>query len=515
MREGSARWVWALYLTSLWGSCAACSCRRGNAGEIARLVDLRGSVVRDFAAIPNDWKPAAIDQVLSIGDGVHTAADGSARVRFLRGGTLTLGADTLVRFLLRGDATKGQRISIETGLAEIEPGDDSLLFDTRFGPLSIERGSTVRVTTAGDRLRFQVLVGGAVFERDGGAVVARPGDVFVVDIGGIVIEKVGSEPADTKPEPRDLAPDGGQGSGPEHRPSAEMPSASLAPEMASASHVDVAVEAGESSTIHDVRAPTAVRILTSGICAGDALVEIADPRKRYKRAPLATASSGSTVMLAVGVHPYRVRCVDGQTVIASPVTTGTLRIVKDSGAARISRTAPRNVIEADGRRYRVLYQSVLPELTFRWPTAPSAPSFTLHVAAARGAAISAAAERATHSFKSGALAEGSYLFWFEADDGRRTRSPTSNLRIDFDNAAPAAEIQSPPARASEGPVGGMVAVAGIAVEGATVGVDGTSLRLDSQQRFRAEIPVEGRSALAIRIGHPSRGIHYYVRRLGE
>jgi hypothetical protein len=517
MREGGARWFWALCLSSLGGPCAAFGCRRGDeVDKVAELVDLRGSVVRDFAAHPNDWKPAAIDQVLSIGDGVHTASESSARVRFFGGGTLKLGGDTLIRFLLRGDADKGQRVSIETGLAEIEPAGDSLLFETRFGHLIIERGSTVRVTTEGDRIRFQVLVGGAVFERDGGgSVIARPGDTFAVDMGSIVIEKAGSQPADTQPESAtELAPDGGPSSGPEHPPNAATQSAPLAPEMPSASRVDVVVEAGESATIHDIRAPTAVRIRTSGICPGDALLEIADGRKRYKRAPLATASSGSTVMLAAGAHPYRVRCVAGQTVVASPVTTGTLRIVKDSGAARISRTAPRNVIEADGRRYRVLYQSVLPELTFLWPSAPSAASFMLHVAPAQGAAISTAAEGATHSFKSGALAEGSYLFWFEADDAKRTRSPTSNLRIDFDNAAPAAEIRSPPARASA-PVGGLVTVAGIAIEGATVAVDGMNLPLDSQQRFRAEMAVEGRSALAIRIGHASRGIHYYVRRLGE
>jgi hypothetical protein len=85
------------------------------------------------------------------------------------------------------------------------------------------------------------------------------------------------------------------------------------------------------------------------------------------------------------------------------------------------------------------------------------------------------------------------------------------LKIDFDNAAPAANIQQPPAGTA---VSGTTTVAGVAVDGAKVSVSGVELPLDAQFRFRDEGSAKpGETSLAIRISHPKHGVHYYLRRL--
>jgi hypothetical protein len=91
-----------------------------------------------------------------------------------------------------------------------------------------------------------------------------------------------------------------------------------------------------------------------------------------------------------------------------------------------------------------------------------------------------------------------------------TRSPTTTLAIGFDNAAPTASVRSPD-DGSFAP-GQTVRVAGIALAGWSVAVDGTPLPLDPQQRFEAQVQVPPtQDGIAIRLSHPSRGVHYYVR----
>ena len=68
--------------------------------------------------------------------------------------------------------------------------------------------------------------------------------------------------------------------------------------------------------------------------------------------------------LGEGSHAYRVKCPEQ----ASASTSGAVRVLRDSGAARLPRTPGKNALHADGRRYSVAYQNLLPELTFDSPT---------------------------------------------------------------------------------------------------------------------------------------------------
>ncbi len=157
-------------------------------------------------------------------------------------------------------------------------------------------------------------------------------------------------------------------------------------------------------------------------------------------------------------------------------------------------------------------ETLLPKISFRWPHAPADRPASLHLERAKGQVESLKAPAGSVALSAGALPEGSYRFWFDVDGDASTRSPDTTLRIAFDNAAPAAEIQQP---VDGQPSGGTVHVAGVAAEGASVSVGGAAIALDQDLRFRADVPAPaGDRSLAIRISHPSRGVHYYLRMIG-
>jgi hypothetical protein len=275
----------------------------------------------------------------------------------------------------------------------------------------------------------------------------------------------------------------------------------------SATRVDFSITGGESAVVHDPSAPTGVRIGFGNLCPGEGEVEFTGPAR--KKGARSRGTGAALIVAGAGVSRYKVRCVDDNG--AGDVRAqGVISVARDSGAAQLPRKAPHNIIDADGRRYTVLYQNLLPQLTVEWPTAPVGKSFILHVEPERGQARSVDAATANVKFPPGQLGEGTYTFWFETRDDAVHRSPKTTLRIDFDNAAPAAHIQEPPAGA---PIAGSVVVAGVALEGASVSVSGVDLTLDAQYRFRDTVsPKPGESSLAIRIAHPKHGVHYYIRK---
>src|SRR5258706_1198190 len=270
-------------------------------------------------------------------------------------------------------------------------------------------------------------------------------------------------------------------------------------EDAPATTPDFSIAAGESPVVHDPSAPTGVRVVFANLCQGEGEVEFTGAATRGKWAH--TRGTGSAVMLGgPGKNRYRVRCLD-ESGVSDVKAEGTIAIVKDSGAAQLPRRALHNTIDADGRRYTVLYQNLLPQLTVEWPTAPTGKSFVLHVEPDHGDPHTVDTRTASVKFPSGKLTEGTYSLWFEIPDDPGHRSPKTTLRIDFDNAAPAANIQEPAAGI---PLSGSVTVAGVAVEGAKVSVNGADLPLDAQFRFRDQASAKaGESSLPIRISHPN------------
>lgn len=267
------------------------------------------------------------------------------------------------------------------------------------------------------------------------------------------------------------------------------------------------VNAGESFTVRDPSPPTAIGFRFAGKCPGAGLMELLQGGAR--RARSASRGEGrANLMIPIGRHAYQLRCIDASGT-GEVVERGIIRVVRDSGLAQLPRTPPATIVDTDGRRYTVLYQNLLPRITVRWPNAPPGP-YQLVATPERGNARTISVATSTHTFESGELDEGTHRFRFQPVHSPQQRSRETTLVIDFDNAAPKASVREP-ADGSFAP-GSSTRVSGVALDGWTVTVGGVNLPLDRAQRFSGTVSVPPeQTGLAIRLSHPARGVHYYVR----
>lgn len=223
-------------------------------------------------------------------------------------------------------------------------------------------------------------------------------------------------------------------------------------------------------------------------------------------------------MLAVknaeyGDYRWRASCVVDGVPRGSEVHEGQVtRRPDSSGHVQLPTKAPVSVLDADGRSYTVTYQNRLPAITLQWTEAPAAPSYTLEVVDDRsGQKIHRSqSARAAHGFKSGALPEGRYVWFFRAEGARRVTSPITTTRVAFDNVSPVVQILEPREGAT---ASGSVRVRGVAVVGSKVEANGVDLALSSDYRFDQHVPVAAGNLLVIRVTAPKRGTGYYVRHL--
>jgi hypothetical protein len=259
--------------------------------------------------------------------------------------------------------------------------------------------------------------------------------------------------------------------------------------------------------IHDPRPPTALGFTVEGRCPGAAVLRIGPG------GPKAQETAGERRVAAVlsrGTHRYTLSCPEPNGELGPRFAEGTVTVLADAGSRQLPRSAPVSQLDADGRRYTVLYQTLLPKISVRWPNAPAAPSYSLSVRSG-SAARTYSSKTPSHTLAAGALAEGDHTLVFEANG---TRSKATSLSIRFDNAAPTASIASP---ANGGfSAGSSVLVSGAALPGFNVSVGGKELAQDRQSRFSEEVVAPaGQRALVIRFSQPGRGVHYYLRRSGE
>jgi hypothetical protein len=235
-------------------------------------------------------------------------------------------------------------------------------------------------------------------------------------------------------------------------------------------------------------------------CDAEAVLEVRDQRVRGR--------SRVGVSLPAGRHDYSLRCLHADGTLAEePAATGRIRVLRDAGRTPLPLRPPTNVVEADGRRYTVMYQNLLPRVVVRWSDAPSAGPYTLSFASEGRPRQS---RRPRFELPSGALREGTHVLSVQGADGARSRSTSVVIR--FDNAAPTASIRQP----ADGSflAGQRVQVSGIAQRGWRVHAEGEPLPLDAHYRFSGEVTAPARrDALAIRLSHPRRGVHYYLRRV--
>jgi hypothetical protein len=110
------------------------------------------------------------------------------------------------------------------------------------------------------------------------------------------------------------------------------------------------------------------------------------------------------------------------------------------------------------------------------------------------------------------LPPGLHRLYFEAASDPPRRSRTTTVTIRFDNATPTATIAGPVELAA----GEQVSLSGTALPGWSVSIDGKQLPLDKQNRFSTDVTTPSDApALPVRFEHPTRGVHYYLRRVRQ
>ncbi|HMA95863.1 MAG TPA: hypothetical protein VKP30_24410, partial [Polyangiaceae bacterium] len=265
-------------------------------------------------------------------------------------------------------------------------------------------------------------------------------------------------------------------------------------------YADLTLEVGESVTVHDPRPPTAVRFRFGSHCPAGGVV-------RASRNTHASGKGAVALALGVGRYDYALYCLGEGGFEKTPVASGAVTIAMDSGTRPVPSKPPATSVSIDGRKYTVMYQNQLPSVLVTWPNAPQNGRYTLHVTSRTGQRVFSTAAP-SHAFKSGALQDGRHTMHFECD-GRASRY--TEIDIKFDNTAPQASLLTPVE--SNVQQGGEIAISGTVQPGWSVEVGGRKIDPDEHQRFaeRAQMPTEER-AVAVRLTHPTRGTHVYLRR---
>jgi len=486
-----------LCLLLVWTILSACKSSKDILGE---LETRDGNVDRDHSASVGAWQSAPVKSEFRVGDGIRTGQRSSARLRLSDHSALSLDSDTLIRFLAKPPGANAQGLDLQSGQAELVVGAEPMQLDIGLGVAQVHAGTRLRLSKTERGTRFSVLIGAA--ELDGSPAV-HAGESLEIGIGRAIIERSPPTPASVSSAPP--APPGSSLPVPAE-PSTEatadadagVPKDSAArTQNRGPERIDFAAAAGQSLVIHDPRPPTAIGFST-GKCSGTALLQLGQGHKSDTIGEATVHAS-----FPAGSNRYRLFCAGTDKAVAE----GTVTVLHDAGNRRLPSSPPATRIDTDGRRYTVLYQNLLPQMSVRWPNAPAGSAFALSVRSA-GSVQRFSASTPSFSFAPGALREGSHDLWFETGGAR---SPDTTVIVQFDNAAPTASITAP-ADGSFAP-GSAVSVAGTALPGWTVSVDGQELGQDPQHRFSGQVQSSaGVRALAIRFENPQRGTQYYLRR---
>jgi hypothetical protein len=485
----------------------ASGCRRGDV--VATIESCAGTVERQLGASP-DWGRAGAKTGFRVGDAVRTQSASTAELALFEGSHLTLDPDTLVRFRSRVATSPGARLDVELGQATLEVAEHSLDLELTTGSALVAPHSKVRLGRNGAATRIEVIIGSARLLSDQEKLELHVGEAREIVAGQLLLAR---EPS------RDLRDRISEARANEAA-SAAIPGGSSATPVASTVRdpgsapgpapgpalLDLDVAAGDSFIIHSPRPPVAIGFSQSRCPAGAILTLDPDRAK-----PSETQGAGRvSALVPAGTHRYVIACVSAAGIKGDRVAHGSISVMADDGSRKLAKSGALSNVDMDGRRYTVLYQSQLPALAVTWPKSPPADGYTLLVHSS-GGARSFSSKTASYVLPSGAIAEGEHTLAFE---GGGQRSKVTNVVLRFDNAAPTASI-SAPADGSFAP-GSTVRVAGMALPGWTVSVAGRQLEQDAQNRFADDVTAPaGQRGLWIRFSHPSRGIHYYLRRGGE
>jgi hypothetical protein len=408
------------------------------------------------------WKP--------LGKDVHTVPRGAA-VRVAGGGTAKLTALAVTLQLGGGSrATVGQDlvVAVDAGAADAS--------------VPVAGAGTVHVPGGGIAIAGDAKTAGAAHLEVNGhdtRVVARAGAVKVNGAGDASLALSPGESASL------------MHAGDRIQPIEAIPK-----------QADFRVAVGETFTVHDPRTPTAIQFQFGGKCADGGTVEL-DRDARFRTAQLSAGADAANLLVAAGGWNYRLRCTE-HGVPGAVVASGRVAVIRDDGHRPLPPRQPPDPVDADGRTWRNSYQSTIPDVQVHY-VGPDGGTLRLHLASAGkdqtfdGAAVVTVPGAQLH--------EGTYTYWFDRDGTRVGK--VSTLKIDFDQTAPQVYIELP---ADLHPFDPQVHARGAVLPGWSAAVEGVDLPIDKQRRFDAEVQAPTTLALAIKLSHPQRGVHYYLRR---
>ena len=267
-------------------------------------------------------------------------------------------------------------------------------------------------------------------------------------------------------------------------------------------YFDFRVGVGESLTIHDPKPPTAVQFQFDGKCPDGGIIEV-DRDGRFRTSKVSAGKDFANVLIPGGAWSYRLRCTANGSE-GNAIASGRVSAVRDDGRRPLPIKQGVNDIDADGRNYRISYQSAIPNVTVHVRN-PGA-SHKLHLAAG-GKEQTFDSSTATITVPGTLLHEGTYSYWIDRDGVKQDK--VSALTIDFDQTAPQVYIESP---SNAQPWSGDIDVRGAVLPGWAAAVEAIAIPVDKQRRFAAKVGAPSGVALAIRLSHPQRGVHYYLRR---
>jgi hypothetical protein len=261
-------------------------------------------------------------------------------------------------------------------------------------------------------------------------------------------------------------------------------------------------EAPRSFAVHDPKGSTALQFAFNGKCPGGGTIE-ADHDARFRTPRVSEGKETANMLLGVGSWAWRLKC-------GNVAATGQVSVLHDNGRRPLPAKQNKNTVDADGRTWAIGYQSLIPTVEFRFKGTGSA--FKLHLATG-GAEEVYESSTPTIEVDGKKLKEGTYTFFVEHDGQKQDK--ISTLKITFDQTSVQVYIESP---IDGQPFGAEVDVAGAALPGWTAKVDTADIPIidTSTRRFKAKVPPPsgGAQALAIRLSHPQRGVHFYLRRGG-
>lgn len=445
--------------------------RWATKSSLATLIDFSGEPERDTARAVKEWSKAEKGDDFDDGDGARTNANAEAHFRISGGARLRLKPASVIRFKRNKSSKKGSiGLQVEVGEADVRTDAGTLSIDSEFGPILIEKNSAVTLSRKGERMVLNVDLGTIEIGDEGRSLAA--GESVELEIGGIEVDVPAPAPQ------QEAAPE-----------KVEEPSEEL--EFGDGiKKYDLVVDAGAAFVVHDPDPPTAIGFRASGVCKGPA---------RLTSGALKTEAEGTLGLpLVKGRHDYQIRCLDAPDKVAA---SGTINILHDNGMRNLPAFTPQASVATDGRKYTVLYQQKLPQVAVTWPSAPQASGYTLTVG---GRTINTSSP--SYTFRSGALRAGTHQMTFSAATDPPRKSRTTTVQVVYDTQAPAARVSDPPS----GFAPGSVTVAGQALPGWTVSVDGQELPVDGQRRFSSKISAGW--SLPIAFSHPTHGLHYYLRR---